>query len=133
MLKRWLKQPTTDRASIQQRLDIVDFLILNESCRQDLQNNYLRQFPDIQKLYSKFYRVQAGVKHSANLLDCVKVYNLIQTLTGMCDYLSENVNDMDESHESIREVVLTPLKDTLDDFKVLSDMLEKSIDVSAAK
>lgn len=48
--------------------------------RKDIITIHLRRFPDIEKLYYKFYRVQAKLRHSANLVDCVKIYNMIQTL-----------------------------------------------------
>jgi len=62
------------------RLDIVEFLVQNEELRIDLQGVHLRRFPDVEKLYQKFYRVQANVRHSANLVDCVKIYNMVATL-----------------------------------------------------
>lgn len=62
------------------RLNIVEYFVENSDVRQDLQNTHLRRFPDIEKLYQKFYRVQAGLKNSANLVDCVKIYNMIVTL-----------------------------------------------------
>lgn len=59
---------------------MVAFLKENDASRVELQTTFLRRFPDIQKLYSKFYRVQAGLKHSATLVDCVKIYNMITTI-----------------------------------------------------
>jgi len=47
-------------------------------------------FPDLEKLYSKFYRVQAGLRHSAQLVDCIKVYNMINNLNEMCGFMEQN-------------------------------------------
>lgn len=88
------------------------------------------QFPDLEKLYSKFYRVQAKLRHSATLVDCVKVYNMITTLESMCTFLDESI--MDENHP-LRTTILNPLKANLDDFVKLKKMLEECIDIQRAK
>ena len=91
---------------------------------------HLRTFPDLEKLYAKFYRVQAKLRHNAQLVDCVKVYNMIHTLESLCQYLEDNV--MDEQH-SIRGQILDPLKSTLEEFSKLKSMLEECIDIGKAK
>ena len=78
------------------RLAIVEYLYLNDHVRKDIQTIHLKAFPDLEKLYAKFYRVQAKLRNNAQLVDCVKVYNMIHTLQELCKYLDENV--MDESH-----------------------------------
>lgn len=50
---------------------------------------HLRTFPDLEKLYAKFYRVQAKLRNNAQLVDCVKVYNMIHTLESLVSYLNE--------------------------------------------
>jgi DNA mismatch repair protein MSH2 len=129
-LKKWLKQPTTERQEILKRLEITNFLFQNEHLRSDIQGVHLRTFPDLEKLYAKFYRVQAKLRHNAQLVDCVKVYNMIHTLESLCQYLDDNV--MDENH-SIRGEILDPLKGTLDEFSKLKSMLEECIDIGKAK
>lgn len=57
LLKKWLKQPTTELAEINSRLEIVDFLVQNDHLRSDIQSVHLRTFPDLERLYAKFYRV----------------------------------------------------------------------------
>jgi len=76
-LKKWLKQPTTSMNEIILRHSIVEFFFANEHLRNDVQNMHLRTFPDLEKLYAKFYRVQAKLRNNAQLIDCVKVYNMI--------------------------------------------------------
>jgi len=127
LLKQWLKQPTTRHHEIENRLSIVEYLHNNESLRSDLQSVYLKSFPDIEKLYSKFYRVHAKLRNSAQLLDCVKVYNMIGTLEGMCQYLEDNLSDDQDLH------LVIPLKQTLPEFLKLKGMLEECIDLSKAK
>lgn len=88
------------------------------------------QFPDLEKLYAKFYRVQMKLRNNAQLVDCVKVYNMIFTLEGLCKYLDECI--MDEGHP-LRTVFLGQLQATLDDFNKLRQMLEQCIDIGKAQ
>ena len=85
-------------------MSAVEYLHDNEELRSGLQQNYLRSFPDIEKLYAKFYRVHAKLRNSAQLLDCVKVYNLITTLEGLCQYLEDNLSSDQDLH------LVVPLK-----------------------
>lgn len=91
LLKKWLKQPTTREQDIETRLSIVEYFTQNLDVLQDLQLMYLQKFPDVEKLYSKFYRVQAQVKNTADLVDCVKVYNMVCTLMSLCNFLKESL------------------------------------------
>jgi len=130
LLKKWLKQPTTNLDDIKQRHEIVEFFYTNEQVLNDVQGIHLRTFPDLEKLYAKFYRVQAHLRNNAQLIDCVKVYNMIHTLESMVQYLDENV--IDEAH-ALRAVVVEPLKGTLEEFGKLRTMLEECIDIDKAK
>ena len=84
----------------------------------------------MEKLYAKFYRVQMKLRNNAQLVDCVKVYNMIHTLQELCRYLDENIAD--EGH-ALRKSILDKLHDTLEDFAKLREMLEQCIDISKAK
>lgn len=63
-------------------------------------------------------------------MDCVKVYNMVLTLEGLCKYLDENM--IDEGHP-VRSEIIDKLKGTLDDFFKLKEMLEQCIDIGKAK
>ena len=65
--------------------------------------------------------MQAKLRNNAQLVDCVKVYNMIMTLQELCRFLDENL--IDEAHP-LRTSILDPLKGTLDDFAKLKQMLE---------
>ena len=90
----------------------------------------MTKFPDLEKLYAKFYRVQAKLRNNAQLVDCVKVYNMIFTLQELCRYLEENV--IDEDHP-LRTTIFNQLKGTLEDFSKLREMLEQCIDIGKAR
>jgi DNA mismatch repair ATPase MutS len=90
----------------------------------------LRTFPDLEKLYAKFYRVQAKMRNNAQLVDCVKVYNMIHTLESLVSFLNENVID---EKCALRAEVIEPLSGTLEEFAKLKTMLEECIDIGKAK
>ena len=112
------------------RHEIVEFFFSNEHIRNDVQGMHLRTFPDLEKLYAKFYRVQAKLRNNAQLVDCVKVYNMIHTLESLVGYLNENV--VQEDHP-LRTEVVDPLNATLEEFAKLKTMLEECIDIGKAK
>lgn len=91
---------------------------------------HLRTFPDLEKLYAKFYRVQAKLRNNAQLIDCVKVYNMIHTLESLVGYLNENVAIEDHP---LRAEVIEPLNSTLEEFAKLKSMLEECIDIGKAR
>jgi DNA mismatch repair protein MSH2 len=72
--------PLQDYDLINKRLDIVELLVGNVYLRTKVQDDFLKKIPDIDKLQSKFYKVFAGKKHGAGLIDCVKVYTLVNNL-----------------------------------------------------
>ena len=112
------------------RHEIVEYFFSNEHIRNDVQGMHLRTFPDLEKLYAKFYRVQAKLRDNAQLVDCVKVYNMIHTLESLVGYLNENV--VQEDHP-LRTEVVDPLNATLEEFAKLKTMLEECIDIGKAK
>jgi DNA mismatch repair protein MSH2 len=111
-------------------LKIVEYFFANEQVRVEMQQMYLRTFPDLEKLYSKFYRVQAKMRNNAQLLDCVKVYNMIHTLESLVQHLDDNCID---EEADLRVHIIEPLKGVCDEFKKLKEMLEECIDIAKAK
>jgi DNA mismatch repair ATPase MutS len=95
-----------------------------------MQQTHLRTFPDLEKLYSKFYRVQAKMRNNAQLVDCVKVYNMIHTLEALVRFLDDAC--IDDSHK-LRIEMIEPLKATLVEFGKLKQMLEECIDIGKAR
>ena len=70
------------------------------------------------------------MRHNAQLVDCVKVYNMIHTLESLVGYLNENIAD--EEH-ALRTEVIEPLNGTLEEFGKLKSMLEECIDIGKAR
>ena len=70
------------------------------------------------------------MRNNAQLVDCVKVYNMIHTLEALVKYLDDSC--IDEECE-LRIQMVDPLKGTLDEFAKLKQMLEECIDIAKAR
>ncbi len=70
------------------------------------------------------------MRNNAQLIDCVKVYNMIHTLEALVKYLDDAC--IDEASE-LRIQMIEPLKGTLDEFSKLKQMLEECIDIAKAR
>lgn len=66
LLTQWIRQPLRDLNKINERLDIVETLVMNTDVRQQLYDQHLRTIPDIQSLVRKIQRKKA------NLQDCFR-------------------------------------------------------------
>jgi DNA mismatch repair protein MSH2 len=61
----------------EERQNIVEILTNDTELRQNLIDNYLKRFPDFQKIEWRF------TKKKANLQDCYKIYMAVETLPHM--------------------------------------------------
>jgi hypothetical protein len=106
----------------------------NDAVRIDLQTTHLKFFPDLEKLYSKFYRVSLGLRHTAQLIDCVKIYNMVLALETMVGYLMEEFGADKNNHEhALYTEIIEPLAATLEEFEKVKQMIEECIDMRRAK
>ena len=87
----------------------------------------MRGFPDLQKLYAKFYRVEAKMRNNTTLLDCVKIYNMINSLEGMIKFMNQSKTEDDNAF--LKDIV-NPLNETMEEFLKVKTMLEECIDVN---
>jgi DNA mismatch repair protein MSH2 len=69
LLKKWLKQPVRDIEEINRRLDIVEYFVDKDAHRTAVQSEYFHNFPDIDKLFAKFYKVKNNKRNNASLAD----------------------------------------------------------------
>ena len=129
-LKRWIKQPLQNIEEIEKRFDCVESLVNDRQLLNHLQNEFLRKIPDLDKLYAKFYKIHSKKKHNGSLLDCIKVYQVVYSLKGFCEFLSNKM--LDESNAIVKHY-LNELKNNLNDFEKFEEMIEQSIDMEKAK
>lgn len=70
------------------------------------------------------------MRHSATLVDCVKIYNMVVTLEQMCNEMQ--AVDIEDDH-AVAVNIFQPLMETLDGFQKLKEMIEDSIDIGRAR
>lgn len=83
-MTQWIRQPLRDINKINERLDIVEALVLDTDIRQQLFDQHLRTIPDLQALMRKIQRKKA------NLQDCYRyeIYFLINYMNIYYTYLN---------------------------------------------
>ena len=62
LLQSWIKQPLTEVAGIQERLDLVESFVGNAEARLTLYEDHLRKMPDFQRISTKFSSQKANLQ-----------------------------------------------------------------------
>ena len=126
LLKKWLMQPLQDLKEIETRLILVDFLKEHRLVRQTIQGEYLRVLPDIEVLYTRFYKVKAKKRHSSSLGECVKAYHMVQALKKLAKYMTEEPDCTTNS--IVAERYTNKIVKWCKDYAKLEDLVRLSID-----
>jgi DNA mismatch repair protein MSH2 len=106
---------------------VVEFFVEEEKNRNTIQNEHLKTFPDIDKLFAKFYKVKNNKRHNANLSDCVKTYDMLSSLDNLYQFLISL--DLPPEHR-INTCYTGQIKKIFSKFEKLKEMIEESIDIS---
>jgi len=121
LLMQWLKQPLTDIAKINERLDVVDAFVNDTSLRTFISQDFLGRVPDFERLVRKF------IRKKANLEDCYKIYVAVNKMPKLIEYIS----DFTGPHKSVLEhLIVEPLREMIDIFNKYIEMIETTIDLS---
>ncbi|CAF5180988.1 unnamed protein product, partial [Rotaria magnacalcarata] len=83
LLMQWLKQPLTDAAKINERLDIVDAFVNDTGIRNYITQDFLGRIPDFERLVRKF------IRKKANLEDCYKIYVAVNKMPKLVEYIND--------------------------------------------
>lgn len=125
MLSQWLKQPLLDLEEIHKRHSLVQVLLDQVHVRQSLQEDHLRNIPDLYRL-SK--RLQKGV---ASLEDVVRVYQVVLRLPSFIHTLQDDEGGDEEARALIRAMYLNSLEQSYERLAKLQAMVETTIDLDA--
>jgi len=79
MLRRWIVMPLKEQKPIEDRLNVVDFLVNNEETRE-LLNDELRQIGDLERLISKIGLLKANPREVCQLKRALKSIESIKKL-----------------------------------------------------
>jgi len=122
LLTQWLKQPLLDPILINERLNIVEMMVLNTELRQILYEDHLRKFPDFQRLSAKF---GSG---KANLQDMYKVYVALSKLDPLISCLQEKAGDGD-NYVYLQDNFIKDFQEAQNDFEKFYQMVETTMDL----
>lgn len=120
LLTQWIKQPLIDIHKIEERQNIVEILINDTELRTNLVDNYLKRFPDFQKIEWRF------IKGKGALQDCYKLYRAIECLPHMYESM---IRTEEKNFHLIKEMFTNPLNTLIQDFSNFQDMIESTLDL----
>ncbi|KAJ9479512.1 DNA mismatch repair protein MSH2 [Pseudozyma hubeiensis] len=124
LLGQWLKQPLVNVHAIQQRQDLVELFISDNSTRQLIQNDYLKLMPDMHRISKRF---QKGV---ATLEDVVRVYQAVLRLPGLIQTLSDMDTPSDAHAELLKTTYLDPFELHQAALTKFNELVEATLDLN---
>ncbi|KAG4437000.1 MutS-like protein [Cadophora sp. M221] len=125
LLAQWLKQPLMSKDEIEKRQLLVEAFVEDSELRQTMQEEHLKQIPDLYRLAKRFQRKMASLE------DVVRAWQLVTRLPGFIGTL-EGV--MDEKYrDPLEETYTSKLREYLDSLAKLQEMVETTVDLSAAE
>lgn len=124
LLGQWLKQPLVNVHAIEQRQNLVELFVNDNSTRQLIQNDYLKLMPDMHRISKRF---QKGI---ATLEDVVRVYQAILGLPGLIQTLA----DMETPSEALSELLKTSYLDPFEAHRAaltkFNELVEATLDLT---
>jgi DNA mismatch repair protein MSH2 len=126
LLSQWLKQPLTNLHLIEERQELVSFLLDDTSLRTFLSQTWLSQVPDIKRLMKK---IHTGIsKPSSNqnkkLEDVVRLYQLVRALPDLINMLEAYDGPL------IAKYWLEPITKSHESLLKFQELIETTIDLS---
>lgn len=116
-LAQWVKQPLMDKASIEERHDMVECFVASELLEPIRLK--LSTVPDLNRITRKFMR------RAASLEDVVRVYQMVSTLPLLSADLRETGSDLIES------TFVTPLDAIITGLQKFEELVESTIDLNS--
>ena len=123
LLAQWLKQPLMDVEEISKRQQLVEAFIEDTELRQTMQEEHLRQIPDLYRLAKRFQR------KLANLENVVTAYQVTTRLPGFIGTL-EGVMD-EQYRDPLDAAYTTKLREYSSSLAKLQEMVETTVDLEA--
>ncbi|XP_022652038.1 DNA mismatch repair protein Msh2-like isoform X2 [Varroa jacobsoni] len=120
-LAEWMKQPLLDKAKIEERLDMVECFVRDNSIRSTLHGDLLRRFPDLSYMAKRLHMKKI------RLADLYKLYTIVRSVPRVVEALGET------NCGSLEDAVVKRLKVSVEDFEKFIEMIEQVIDVERAE
>ncbi|WP_309485968.1 hypothetical protein [Sphingobacterium spiritivorum] len=132
LLKRWIVMPLKDRASIQERLNVVEHFHQNKSLRDELVQE-IRQVGDLERLISKIGLLKANPREIMQLKRSLYAIEKLKTLTGNADteslkIISEQLNTCSLIRDRIEREMQAEPPVALNKGNVMADGIDSELD-----
>ncbi|EST05312.1 DNA mismatch repair protein MutS, core [Kalmanozyma brasiliensis GHG001] len=124
LLGQWLKQPLVNVHAIEERQNLVELFINDNSARQLIQTDYLKLMPDMHRISKRF---QKGI---ATLEDVVRVYQAVLRLPGLIQTLSD-MDTPSETHAALLETTyIAPFSSHAEALTKYNELVEATLDLN---
>ena len=128
LLHRFLEQPLTERAQIEQRLDCVQALCERSVDRDEIRE-YLRAVYDLERLMTRISYGSANPRDMIALRDSLRMFVPIKNVLRDFGTMQEEPADPGQTEDApgIPACALASLYEEIEDFSDLTDLLERSV------
>ena len=128
LLHRFLEQPLTERAQIEQRLDCVQSLCERSVDRDEIRE-YLRAVYDLERLMTRISYGSANPRDMIALRDSLRMFVPIKNVLRDFGTMQEEPADPGQTEDApgTPACALASLYEEIEDFSDLTDLLERSV------
>lgn len=132
LLKRWIVMPLKDRKSINERLNVVDYLYQNEELRSELIQQ-IKQIGDLERLISKIGLQRANPREVTQLKKALFAIEKLKKLTDIEDseplrIISEQLNACTIIRDRIEKEVQDEAPVAINKGNVIADGVDAELD-----
>lgn len=123
LLALWLQHPLKSKSKIDQRLDIVQYLVDNIELRTICHDDYLRKIHDLLRLSYKVH------KEKCTISDLVKIYQSCEAATSLCKSF-QHINNISniKAPEAVNKL-FSWVHTSAQELQEFSNLVENSIDI----
>ncbi|CEP08620.1 hypothetical protein [Parasitella parasitica] len=125
LFAQWLKQPLLSLNDINERQDIVEAFYNDTELRQSIQEDHLKQVPDLHRLGKKFQ------KGNANLQDVVRIYQFVIRLPALLQCLQGQEPADPKTAKLIEKTYTAKIRDYAAQLAKLEELVVTTIDFEA--
>jgi len=132
MLKRWVGLPLKEIEKVNERLDIVEYLIQNQDFREKL-HNQISQISDLERLASKVASIRINPRETIQLKNSLDaIIPIIEECKAIDNPLLQKIGEQlypcDEIRERIEKEVNPECPNLLNKGNVIADGVDKELD-----
>lgn len=123
LLRDWMRRPLFDMRRIKERLDVVEALQVDQSCRIVLHHDLMRRVPDVAALSRRL------AQKKATLQDCYRLYQLICLLRKFEEVLGDLHAQCGSLAPAVNDLCYEPIRLASLQFEKFAALIETTVDV----